>query len=337
MSSHPKYSEFSKRIDIDAFEEAIGFEPKEMRKDNDIGHCPDLYGYHKHGDLTGKFAIHRTKRVWNCWVCGGGSLLSLVEALYDMDSEDATDWCYQFVNRESSDDDFLTEIDNLLQEEADFNENVIPWMPNHILDKWINDHPWFEERGIEPHTIIEYRLGFDPAHLRRSPRTLDEPNFTGPAIILPHYWGDRLVGWQERWLDEDRPKWVPKYTNTTDFPKKYTLFNYDRAMTRKHPIVVVESTPTALMLESMGIPSVATFGGSVSDEQMQYLRRLQQGVILAPDNDTVGVKWLAQLTDYLERFVNVRVTDLVPGTGSDLGDAEDPGALVREAEPSHKR
>jgi hypothetical protein len=71
-----KYSEFWDRINVDSFEEAIEWTPEYSHNDNDIGFCP-FPENHSHGDTTGKFAIQREKRVYNCWVCGGGSLLLL--------------------------------------------------------------------------------------------------------------------------------------------------------------------------------------------------------------------------------------------------------------------
>ena len=73
----PKFSAFVDDIDIDAFEEQIGFDVLRTHRDEDIGQCPDYWGLHAHGDTTGKFAINREKKVYHCFVCGGGSLLSL--------------------------------------------------------------------------------------------------------------------------------------------------------------------------------------------------------------------------------------------------------------------
>src|SRR5438309_1725199 len=112
MAKPLRYSEFVDDIDIDLFEEAIGFEVLDTRRDNDIGRCPDIWGSGKNGDRTGKFGIHREKKVYNCWVCGGGSLLSLVMDLKDYDIEQATDWLYALTKpKKLSDNDFLAEID----------------------------------------------------------------------------------------------------------------------------------------------------------------------------------------------------------------------------------
>ena len=83
-----KYSEIIKDLDIDEFENAIGFEPNgQTDQGEDWGHCPDPWSLHKHGDRTGKFSINRDKKVFNCFVCGGGTLLSLAMAIRDCEED----------------------------------------------------------------------------------------------------------------------------------------------------------------------------------------------------------------------------------------------------------
>lgn len=324
------YSDIAGRIDVDAFEEAIGWLPLDQDdKGNDIGQCPDVWGLHQHGDRTGKFAIHREKRVYNCWVCGGGTLLSLTMAIRDCTDEEALDWLKQFVGEDRvTDQRFVDEIDEILATKKK-ESHIWPWFNERTLDPWIQNladiADWVQRRGFSAEVARYYKLGYDPAHQRTTKET-----YTGPAVIFPHFWEGKLVGWQERWLDEDRPSFIPKYTNTRDFPKNETLFNYDEAKLAITPIVVVESVPTSLFLQSLGIPSVATFGSSVTPTQMRLLRVFQQGVILSPDNDGAGHKFIKNLSEYLIDFINVAVTVSVPGDGSDLGDLVEEPALVRE-------
>lgn len=321
-----RYEEFKDRIEVDVLEEAIEFEPIESKGGNDIGYCPLPNGWHKNGDSTGKFAIHRDKKVYNCWVCGGGSLLSLAMEVNDMSVDEATDWLYQFTKPyEELDSEFVERIRETLYPEAEPNI-VMPWFNPRVLEKWTTDHWWFEERGISERVVAEYQLGYDHQHVRRTNRG----EYTGQAVILPHFWGGKLVGYQERWLEdqETRPRWVPKYTNTVDFPRKETLFNFNQVALQPMPPIICESVPTVLMLESLTIPAIATFGSNTSHKQMLYLRRFQQGIVLAPDNDPAGTKWADSLTEYLRDYIVVTVLDPVPGKGSDLGDFKaDPDAL----------
>ena len=286
-------------IDVDEFENAIGFEPMGQNADGeDWGQCPDPWGLHKHGDRTGKFAINRNKKVYNCFVCGGGNLLSLTMAVRDCEEDEAIDWLRQFASKAfQSDEAFVEEIHNMLAEKRLEESAPLPWFNSNVLLQWEGaDHDWFDERGISEEVRSKFRLGVNAATVRK--------DFTGESIVLPHIWNGNLVGWQNRWIG-DRPKWIPKYTNTNDFPKKTTLYGWDQVIDSQNPIVVVESVPTVLYLASIGIPSVATFGANVSKDQMKILRGCQQGIILAQDNDQAGDKWRSSLIDYLERYIPV--------------------------------
>lgn len=325
-----RWTKMAPRINVDAFEEAIEFDPIETdEKGNDRGHCILPYGLHSNGDTTGKFAIHREKRVYGCWVCGGGSLLSLAMELKGLDEDDALDWLEQFTGPSTaSDDDFESELEMLMAQEERL-EAVMPYFNPRMVEPYQVDHPWFAERGISDEVRVKYKLGFNPDATRRSKK---DELYTGPGIILPHYWNDRLVGWQTRWLDDDRPAWLKKYINTSGFPKESTIFNYERVYFES-PIVVCESVVTALFLTSIGIAAIATFGASVTKEQMRLLRRCQQGLILAPDNDGGGRKMVISVTESVRRFIpSLRVTSFVGPEGGkqDLGDLSDDPYRVRE-------
>lgn len=333
MSRSVKYSTFADQINVDAFEEAIGFEPLDHRKGEDVGYCPDLWGMHKNGDTTGKFAINREKRVYHCWVCGGGNLLSLAMEFTQLDEEGATEWLKQFAHGDiRTDADFVDDFMELIEKHESRKAERMPYFNEHVLtqfkaeeDDYVFLRNWCDGRGISEEVMATHHLGYSPSHRKNAPlrdnERIDEDYF-GPCVVFPHYWEGRLVGWQHRWTDHpDVPKWLPKYTNTSDFPKSNTLYNYDLAITRPSNVIVVESVPTALFLESMGVNAVATFGSSAIESQLRLLRRFQRGVVIVPDNDAPGEKFAKAAEEYLERYVEVRV--LPPVTlkeGADLGD-----------------
>ena len=296
-------------IDIDEFEQAIGFEPMGQNDlGEDHGRCPDPWGLHKHGDTTGKFSINRYKKVYNCFVCGGGTLLSLAKAINDCDEEQATAWLKQFVSKAyQSDTDFIDEIDRTLTTKFSIDETVLPYCNDNVLIPWEEqNHFWFEERGISESVRNKYRLGVND----NTVRTLGNDEFRSESIVLPHFWHGRLVGWQNRWMG-DRPKWVPKYTNTNDFPKRTTLFGFDHVVNESRPVVIVESVPTVLYLASLNIPAIATFGATVSKEQLQLMRGFQQGIVLAQDNDEAGNQWRSRITSSLDKYVPIMEIEVV--------------------------
>lgn len=320
-----RYSDFVDRLDVEAIEEELGFEVLDTdHNGNHIGYCFDVWGLHKHGDTTGKFAIHPEKKVYNCFVCGGGSLLSLVMELKDFDVDEATDWLYEFSGQDRrTDSEFIHEFLQKFYDEKP-NKPVLPYFNVNVLQRFNEKTDWFEERGISQAVVEQYKLGYSSL-LRRSPpkkeKYADEEDYYGPAAVFPHFFKGKLVGWQNRWLDDRRPKWIAKYTNTFDFPREETLFNYDLARKTNGPVIVVESVPTVLFLESLGFAAVGTFGANVTDTQLRLLRSFQSGLVLSPDADDAGGKWTRDLSEYLVDYVPVRLMDEVSDEpGADLGD-----------------
>lgn len=331
-----RYEDFWDSINVDAFEEAIGFSPEYEHNGNDVGFCvfPEN---HAHGDTTGKFAIERDMRVYNCWACGGGSLLSLAMELYDYDVDEATRWLYQFCETDArSDAEF---VDDFMDAFRDVEKRVatLPYFNDRVLERFAPSVPasFLIGRGISAGTAEDYNVRYGEAINRPSPfkgRYADEEDYVGPGVVFPHYWQDRLVGWQTRWLEDERPEWVPKYTMTGDFPKETTIYGWDKVQTSE-AVVVVESVPTVLFLASCGYSAVATFGSNVNDAQMRLLRRFPM-VVLAADNDKpskesgtpAGIKWRKNLTDYLKNYTQVMWVPLVGrnGSGADLGDLDQP-------------
>lgn len=345
MSQHKlRYSEIWDRINVEAFEEAIGFEPIDDRNGNDIGYCvwPDN---HNHGDTTGKFGIHREKRVYNCWSCGGGSLLSLVMELYAYDVDEATEYLAQFCEEDMrSDNEFVDEFLSAF-EDTQRRVETLPYFNARVLDKFDEPVPdwWLDERQIDIETAQLYGLRYSSEVRRPSPvkgRFAGEPEYHGPAIVFPHYWQDRLVGWQSRWLDDDRPEWIPKYTNTGDFPRETTVYGWDQFLQSGHagPVILVESSPSVLFLVSHDQASLGTFGSGINEPQLRILRRCKGGVILARDNDKTkekaGVKWCNTLTNYLKRYIPVWHLPPIEGKpGADVGDIasfEDPYSALQD-------
>lgn len=360
MRRDHRYKDFAPRIDVDSFLDACegAVLPVHDVRENKhgeteyVGQCPDTWNLHKNGDTTGKFAINVEKKVYNCYVCGGGSLLSLTMAIFGLDADAAIDFLLPLADESSkTDEQWMDDIDRLLGQlgQAPDDDDVLPYFNPHLLDKWDsyaeNLRQWNEgEYDGKPKHIDWYTLldnaRFAPDAVKYAPRdkrtgTPIDDAYNGPAVVFPHYVGDRLVGWQHRWLSDMRPKWIQKYTNTPDFPKSTTLYRPRTRVYEHLPVVVVESVPTSLYIAGLGWPCVATFGATVTPEQMKLLRRFQQGVVIAPDLDKPGVEGLVKLSNYLEGFIPVSYVEPEGGEGDDLLDraarGEDAELILREA------
>jgi DNA primase len=274
--------------------------------------------------MTGKFAIHPEKKVYNCFVCGGGSLLSLVMELNDWDSDTAESYLRQFAGDVRNDTEFLDDFLSAFAKDAEHRADTMPYFNERVLEKYDIASEYGESLGLKDSVIHLYRVLYAPEAVKRSPgrgKFADVPDYTGPAILWPHFWNGRLVGWQSRWLDPDRPDFVAKWTNTVDFPKDSTLYGYHKVAPGK--VHVVESAKTVLKLTQMGIQAVGTFGSNVNDAQLRLLRKFRSGVVLCPDNDKAGDEWFKHLYDYLHRYVPVSGVVPVERNKGDLADLPD--------------
>lgn len=95
----------------------------------------------------------------------------------------------------------------------------------------------------------------------------------------------------------DVPKWShqPRTLKVGDM-----LYNYDRVID-KEIIVITEGLFDVWAFEEIGVPSVATYGASISDEQYRMLMRTSADLVFAFDGDKAGRECLNKA---LRRFHN---------------------------------
>lgn len=111
-------------------------------------------------------------------------------------------------------------------------------------------------------------------------------------VIIPVYDASgrllTLIGWR---------RGGSKYITlpSSDFSKETHFFNSDKAIKKswsgrfKGCVVIVEGIFDALMLDSLGIPCMATMGATVSVQKGELLNLFDR-VICVPDNDSVGMR-----------------------------------------------
>jgi len=97
-------------------------------------------------------------------------------------------------------------------------------------------------------------------------------------LIIPFYWKGQLIGWHARTSKNQK-----HFRYVGDTPRDY-LFNCDvmELYERKY-ILLVEG-----VLDAVALDGVATFGNSLSDEQIRWINVIGKEVILLPDHDEAG-------------------------------------------------
>jgi DNA primase len=327
------YRSILRRVNPDAVLDHYGAQNIYRKGDEIIHSCllDRVYPHHTNGDRSPSAALNTEKLVYNCFTGGGGDLLWFIQEMERCDRVQALDKLARIgaVDWQDSGAQNVLETVRKLLANNDF-ETPMPTYSTFILEPWLAIHPYMtEERGISENTIVRYKVGYDQEDVK---------------IVIPHFWGGKLVGYQKRALSD--PRWPqtpmlitsegveppPKYHNSPGFPKESTLFNYDNVVDRGFDtVVVVESVMSILKAETWvdeGFEEygnlVGTFSGKVNPTQVELLKRFGT-VILVMDNDISGWSGTVKLYNGLKNFCKVYIVDAPEGM--DIGDLTKPAHL----------
>jgi DNA primase len=255
----------------------------------ELTHGCMVSGYHQDQRRNPTASLNYEKLTFKCFGCGAsGGLLWFISVCRRCSEVEARLWLSKATGSGSEGLPLTTLLrlfDSLYGQRS--KPQPMPTYSERTLEPWDFVHPYmtegapdlgFEGRGIPVETLNHFRIGWDPEADR---------------IVLPHFWGGKLVGWQTRRIAGDSVK----YLSSPDFPREETIFNYHPKRPAPGPytgdqagsaIVVVESMMSVLK-HHHAIPMEATFGASITERQAVLLRA-HEHVILWPDNDEAGWK-----------------------------------------------
>lgn len=318
------------RLDVESVLEDLGIDVAyRPRPEQIMCHCPDMQGNHKNGDSSPSFGVHEDKLAYNCFVCGGGNIIQLVQMMrpeyarrwepdFDKDRE-ALAYLERFADFNVSDTQLADRVKAILHPQEEKVEPM-PEYPANSLFQYRKIHPYLYERGLSKDVIVDMQIGFDDEHC---------------GITIPHFFMGKLVGIQWRHLAQDAaggylcpicddPK---KYKNTPKFPKKNTLYGYDhlkRALqtSESKSVIVVESPMTALKLMSMGFDRVVATFGQFSIEQGMLLVACPL-VYFWPDNDGAGYENTERIVKSLGQYTALKIVPVLPNPKGDAADLDD--------------
>ena len=275
-------AEIRSRLDGEAFvRDVLGVHDYVRRRSELVMHCVLPFGLHSHGDRNPSASFNDEKLVYNCFTCGGGDVLWLVQAVQGVDLDGALRVLKgQIEPGDVSLSELQRQIDKLWA--GDGAGYVMPTFGERILRPWECFAKFLDDRGISREVQRRMRTGVD---LKSREQIGEDVWIEQPRLVIPHFFGGKLRGWQKRRLD-DRIQVGPKYLSSPSFPKDRTLYNLDN-VEGPHAIVV-ESPTTVLHALSEGVdPIVGTFGKSVTDTQVALLERFER-VTMFFDADAAG-------------------------------------------------
>lgn len=302
----------AKSIDAEAFlADTIGARNIRREKDELMHSCALPFGQHAHGDRSGGAAFNVKKLKVNCFLCGGGDIFWLLATVRGATDDNYTiddaikELTGQLSQRELTAEEFVTQLTKLFEDTQEVSFSM-PRYHTSVLKPWLRYSEYLTSRGVSEETQREMRTGVDLNSREVFEMGQIKEWIQRPRLVLPHFFGGELRGWQKRRLDNH--KYGAKYRSSPGFPRQQTLFGLDTV--EGSDIIVVESPMSKYKMLSQGYRNVAaTMGAKVMPEQLALLARYDK-VYSFMDADNEGSKANRIIVDGLKKRTNVFVVPI---------------------------
>lgn len=279
-----------------------------------IHSCRLPFGMHKNGDSNPSASLNRDTLLFNCFTCGGGSIVWLVENCLGISREEALYTLKGYSrNNYIPIEEFSKKLEKLFSDEKEQAVDI-PVYNKRIVTRFAQVCDYLTDRGVSPEVQIEMGTGLEVGRLET---VAGGTTASVDRVIIPHYMNGKLVGWVAR--KTENIEGASKYKNSKGFPRSFWLYNLDNCLGMES-VYVVESPMSVLIMKSRGINNVvATFGAKIARPQYRLLRQFNE-VVIFMDGDGPGRAARRDLMSALSDFTKVRVID--------TPDGEDPGSLM---------
>lgn len=182
-----------------------------------------------------------------------------------------------------------------VEEEVPFDQSVVDRLHSQV---WGEGSEYLHSRNISDRAIQAFQLGFS-----------ENQNMVTIPIHTP---SGTLAGFVGRSIEGKR------FKNNRGLQKSRLLFNLHRVWTSSS-VYVVESSFDAIRLWQVGVPSVATLGASISNEQIELLKRSFDDITIIPDSDQAG----EAMTLKVQKIIPYANIWTLPDEIHDVGDMSD--------------
>lgn len=226
-----------------------------------------------------------------CFSCGEhGNILDFVMGVTNKDIMTAM----RMIARSEYEEDVAQTINKMIERDDEFNDKIVYKLHRGLAPV---GKKYFENRGLTLDTQQEFMLGYSN---KMKMVTIPVQNQRGAYL-----------GFIGRSIEGKR------FKNSNGFKKTETLFNIHRNRFVDQ-LYVVESAIDAMLMHQAGLSAVATMGSSLSNKQIELIKRYSKDSTLIYDNDEAGEKMKEQF----------RLT--IKGRYATVDTAKDVGELTSE-------
>lgn len=337
-------------LDATRIEEVIEeFVSLRRRGVNLIGLCPF------HGERTPSFNVNPARNIFKCFGCGkAGDAVTFLKEHENLTYPEALRWLARKYHIE------IQEVERTPEQLAEMqladslyivNEFALQHFQQQLFDTDEGKSvalAYFRKRGLREETIRAFGLGYAPDErdllLRKARNTGHSPEllkkvglcsqdggrdfFRARVMFAIHNLSGKVAAFAGRTMSAE--KTIPKYINSPEteiYVKNkilYGAFQAKKAIRQLDECLLVEGYMDVISLYQAGIENVvASSGTSLTEGQLQLIRRNTQNLKILYDGDPAGIKAALRGLDLaLEQDLNVRIC-LLP-------DGHDPDSYVQE-------
>ncbi|MFZ9740613.1 MAG: toprim domain-containing protein [Candidatus Nanopelagicaceae bacterium] len=256
-------------------------------------------------------SINKESGAWICFnpSCGeSGTLLEIVKRLSDKNDFQAI----RFISTKESEvlDKFDEFINEILADKPEFDA-----FPQDKLNDLYNElggseeaKQYFISRGISEESMHYFKLGYSAKQ--------------GMVTVPIHSPDGTPVGIVGRSITDKR------FKNSTNLPRRKTMFNIHRAKRVGDQVIVVESSFDAIRIHQAGFPNVvATLGGHISPENLSLLNKYFNTITIMTDADVAGRDLGSHISNKLRMknilWASCEYGKIYPNSAKDAGDMTD--------------
>jgi DNA primase len=288
-------------FDVNRFLDSYGidkyFEGKNVQKGWVNIQCPICDDPSNHG------GFNLTEGYYHCWRCGSSSIPWVIKNLLDIPYSKALEVYEEF-------DSEVVNIPDIPEKKR--KGFFVPGGPIEERHK-----RYLRSRGFTDELVLKLIDRFD---LRGTEQFGDYRN----RIVVPIYYGGRIVSWQARSIVDAIPKYITCPNNIAIVPAKDILYNIDSCYKRR--AIIMEGVGDVW---KFGDGACATFGTSFTPAQLTLISELIDDAFILFDMDDAG------------KYAAERLGVLLDGIGVDVEiieiDEDDPGSLTFEEAQQIKR
>lgn len=337
-------------LDAARIEDVVGdFVTLKRRGVNLIGLCPF------HGERTPSFNVNPARNIFKCFGCGkAGDAVTFLKEHENLSYPEALRWLARKYNIE------IQEVERTPEQMAEaqladslyiVNDFALQHFQKQLFETDEGKSvalSYFRKRGLREETIRAFGLGYAPDERDLLLRTAKGAGynlellkkvglcsqdgsrdfFRARVMFAIHNFSGKVAAFAGRTMSAE--KTVPKYINSPEtevYIKNKTLygaFQARKAIRQLDECLLVEGYMDVISLHQAGIENVvASSGTSLTEGQLQLIRRNTSNLKILYDGDPAGIKAALRGLDLaLEQDLNVKIC-LLP-------DGHDPDSYVQE-------